>query len=322
VGKYTTAQWFAQQLLGNSFQGDHPDLLLISPTNKTDEEKDGSTNALASIKIHQIRAIEGYLSTGPIYAPVKVVIIDDAGNMTTQAANALLKTLEEPGIGRFILIHHTYQPVIPTIESRCQTIPFRRLSPTDVDAVLQLAYGLDATPYLDLLQGCPGMFRQIQHHLALIPTEVKHLFRSLSENQSTSIQAAKQLSALDRPTQIWLVQFLQANLWNQHQKPSLAQCFELGITQLNNHCQAQTVWSMLLGYWVTAKGQVQFPDVVDLVESEDSTEPDVVFIEPAPVVQTPQQSSVQSGKPKAKATSTANQTANQTGKFVQPKLFG
>lgn len=318
VGKYTTAQWFAQQLLGGSFQ-DHPDLLMIRPTTKTEEEKDASANTLESIKIHQIRAIEGYLSTGPIYASVKVVIIDDAGSMTTQAANALLKTLEEPGVGQFILIHHTHQSVLPTIESRCQTIPFRRLSSIDVEAVLQLAYGLDAAPYLDLLQGCPGMFRQIQHHLALIPTEVKHLFQLLSENQSTYMQAAKELSALDRSTQIWLVQFLQASLWNQHQNTSLAQCFELGITQLNKHCQAQTVWSTLLGYWVTAKGQVQFPDVVDLIESEDATEPDVVLIKPVAVTQrvTPQKPLVQSGKPKPKATS----TTNQTSKFVQPKLF-
>jgi len=200
--------------------------------------------------------------------------------------------------------------------------------------VLQSAYGLDAASYLSLLQGCPGAFKEIQQHLALIPTEVRELLQSVSGSRSTYLQVAKPLSSLERFTQVWLAQFLQSSLWNQCQNTQLAQCFESGITQLKAYCQAQTVWSSLLGYWVTAQGQVQFPDVVDLIENEDKTEPDVVLIQPLPSTQVDPKPAARSGKSKAKtasnpssqsanpsSSSSATPTSKESG-YVQPKLFG
>lgn len=104
----------------------HPDLHLIEP--------DGS-----SIKIDQIRALQRELAFRPLEGSRKICIIDHADRMNPAAGNALLKTLEEPsGDALLILLSARPEAVLQTIRSRCQSLPFQRLS-TDLirDALLR-----------------------------------------------------------------------------------------------------------------------------------------------------------------------------------------
>lgn len=92
----------------------HPDLHVLEP--------EGS-----SIKIEQIRAIQRDLSLRPVEGNRKVCLIEAAESMTTAAANALLKTLEEPrGDTLLILLSSQPQRLLETIRSRCQTLHFSR----------------------------------------------------------------------------------------------------------------------------------------------------------------------------------------------------
>lgn len=86
----------------------HPDLLL----HRSSEEE--------PIKIDTIRDFCHQMEVGPVEQRFKICIIDDAHRMNAAAANALLKTLEEPGEGRFFWLL-TSQPgaLLPTILSRC-----------------------------------------------------------------------------------------------------------------------------------------------------------------------------------------------------------
>ena len=92
----------------------HPDLHILEPQG-------------TSIKIEQIRVIQRELSLKPLEAPRKICLIDQAELMTVGAANALLKTLEEPR-GDTLLILISAQPnrLLETIRSRCQQLPFNR----------------------------------------------------------------------------------------------------------------------------------------------------------------------------------------------------
>lgn len=102
--------------------GNHPDLTLLQP--------DG-----ASIKIDQIRELQRAFSYRSEGVNPKVYIIDGADKMTVQAANSLLKFLEEPpapAVG--ILISDNSRSLLPTIQSRTQRIPFHPLNP---DIMLQ-----------------------------------------------------------------------------------------------------------------------------------------------------------------------------------------
>lgn len=96
---------------GNDF---HPDILLIAV-------EEGSKE----IKVDQIRAVSDFANKSSHSGSCKVVVIADAHKLNTNAANALLKTLEEPNSDTYIFLG-TDLPgrLLPTIRSRCQNIKF------------------------------------------------------------------------------------------------------------------------------------------------------------------------------------------------------
>jgi DNA polymerase III subunit delta' len=99
----------------NVASGRHPDLHLLQP--------DGTF-----IKIDQIRELQKEISFRPYEARKKACIIEDADRMNPAAANAFLKTLEEPpGEALLILLTSHAEGMLPTIISRCQHIRFRPL---------------------------------------------------------------------------------------------------------------------------------------------------------------------------------------------------
>jgi DNA polymerase-3 subunit delta' len=109
----------------------HPDLHVL--------EADGS-----SIKIEQIRAIQRDLSLRPCEGSRKVCLIEAADLMTVAAANALLKTLEEPrGDTLLILLTSHPQRLLETIRSRCQLLHFARQPQELIRATLQTQLGVD-----------------------------------------------------------------------------------------------------------------------------------------------------------------------------------
>ncbi len=106
-------------------RGCHPDLTLVATP---DDEW---------IKVDTIRDVIELAWTGPTVAPRRFFLIDGADRMTNEAANALLKTLEEPpALSHFILLTESYQRVIPTIRSRCGRISYRPLPDSFVLSVL------------------------------------------------------------------------------------------------------------------------------------------------------------------------------------------
>lgn len=126
LGKQTTARAVAQELQLQG--GSRSELHVLSG--------DGS------IGIDEIRAIRqqaAYSSTGNA-----VWIITDAERMTTQASNALLKTLEEPRPGTyFFLTTSKMQSLLPTIISRCQHLPFRAIDENQICYWLGQRTGLE-----------------------------------------------------------------------------------------------------------------------------------------------------------------------------------
>lgn len=87
--------------------------------------------------VDQIRDITTDASLAPIQASRKVYIIDRVDLLGTQAANAFLKTLEEPPNNVvFILLGRTRESVLPTIVSRCQVVPFRHIPSHEAAGIL------------------------------------------------------------------------------------------------------------------------------------------------------------------------------------------
>jgi len=99
--------------------GTHPDVHVIEPESAT------------GYLVEQVRELIEDVSLAPVRATSKVYIITNAGLLRREAANALLKTIEEPPAGvTIILLGRTVDAVLPTIVSRCQRVPFRVVSPS------------------------------------------------------------------------------------------------------------------------------------------------------------------------------------------------
>lgn len=106
----------------------HPDLTYIQP----DQEQ-----ANPQIKIEQIRTIEQHLIYRPLIGERKLCLVDDADRMTIGAANALLKTLEEPpDHSVFVLISSRVAALPATIRSRCQALRLTPPARTQVEAAV------------------------------------------------------------------------------------------------------------------------------------------------------------------------------------------
>lgn len=123
--------------------GQHPDILVLShlPATKEDEKKreEGKPYQLKrNIAVDQIRSVQQRLFTRPTLGSRRAIIIDPADDLEKGAANALLKSLEEPPQGTFfLLVAHRPGRLLPTIRSRCRILRFTRLNDTQMDAALR-----------------------------------------------------------------------------------------------------------------------------------------------------------------------------------------
>jgi DNA polymerase-3 subunit delta' len=134
--------------------GSHPDLRRIS----FELRDDGKPRT--EIVVDQMRALAEKLSMTPQLGGPSVALIDPADAMNTSAANALLKTLEEPQPGRYLLLVSDRPARLPaTIRSRCQRIEFG--APQRAQALRWLAGqgtdAADAAQALALADGNPGL---------------------------------------------------------------------------------------------------------------------------------------------------------------------
>src|SRR3989442_14818081 len=119
VGKRAAAVAFAGALIGDRGRverGSHPDVYLVEPVGD-------------QIRIDDIRELRRDLHMRPFEAERRVYLIFSAETMNEDAADALLKDLEEPPpYVVIVLVADDLGPLPETIRSRCQLIPFRRLS--------------------------------------------------------------------------------------------------------------------------------------------------------------------------------------------------
>jgi DNA polymerase-3 subunit delta' len=114
--------------------GNHPDLHIVE-----------SEHVGASLKIDQVRRLEHTLSLTPFEGRHQVAILRRFEEATTSAANALLKTLEEPpAYVVLVVLARETDLLLPTIVSRCQHVPLRPLPTSMVEQALTERWGATA----------------------------------------------------------------------------------------------------------------------------------------------------------------------------------
>ena len=194
--------------------GNHPDFHVESPDK-------------GAIKIDRVREIAKSLTFPPYESERRVVVMEDVHTMRAEAANSLLKTLEEPPGGNIlILTAETSKHVLQTIVSRCQGIPFYALSYGDTAEILKSRLGLDEEAALllaRLAEGSPGRAETLMEKEMVDLWKKVIAFLSDSRNKSdrqcgTLLQLAEEIALVKEhlPTffsllRLWLRDILIEN---------------------------------------------------------------------------------------------------------------
>ena len=131
----------------------HPDLLVLEKAGE-----DGKPRR--NIPVEEVRRLPEFFSKAPGMAEWRVAIIDAADDLNVNAANAVLKTLEEPPErGVLLLVAHAPGRLLPTIRSRCRRLAFTPWSVAEVTTFLEARTNLsldEARRLAELSGGAPG----------------------------------------------------------------------------------------------------------------------------------------------------------------------
>ncbi|MEY2645110.1 MAG: hypothetical protein RLZZ611_1759 [Cyanobacteriota bacterium] len=241
-------------------EGNHPDLLWVEPTYSDKGQLVPASQAVAAgvsrrappqLRLEQVRAVSQFLARRPVEAPRCLVVIEAVEAMAEGAANALLKTLEEPGDGLLILLSAASDRLLSTIRSRCQSIPFARLAPPLLQQVLADQPGpeLDPPELLELAAGSPGALLQHRQQWSSLPEGLAERCAALagSAGPMEALALARDLSeALEVEQQLWLLDWWQLRLWRQRQDPAPLQRLERLRRQLRAYVQPRLAWEVAL----------------------------------------------------------------------------
>lgn len=230
-GKQTVADYFAAAL--NCLQGDgrpccvcsacrkaaehiHPDICHIAPDGK-------------SLKIDQIRQIRKNASLKAQEGRYQVFILAGVDQMTAEAANSLLKFLEEPpGHTVFMLLSENPAGLPPTVVSRCQPVMLRRLKDEEINRILERAATLSADE---------------KERIARLAGGIPGRALSLAKEDGAFQEAADALSELTGTAAISAL----AGMWAE--KENLADFLDNLLTVLRDLLVWKTVGEKRLLFW-------------------------------------------------------------------------
>jgi DNA polymerase III subunit delta' len=272
IGKSLAARCFIESIFGDRIpennralilqklrQGNHPDVLWVAPTYKHQDKLLTAAEATAAgvkkkappqIRIEQIREIGQFLARPPLLGSRSIIAIEHAETMAEGAANALLKTLEEPGRATIIAIASSVESLLPTIVSRCQRIAFQRL---DRALMVEILTKLGKTEILDrpeilgLAQGSPGAAIALWEQLQTLPIDLIDRAKQLPMTRRQGLELAMEIDReLDSSEQLWLVDYLQYIYWQKYRVPQTIELLEQTRSQLLAYVQPRLVWECTL----------------------------------------------------------------------------
>ena len=262
-------------------EGNHPDLLWVEPTYSDKgqlipasraEEAGVSRRSPPQLRLEQIREVSRFLARRPVEAPGCLVVLEGVEAMAEGAANALLKTLEEPGHGLLVLITAAPEQLLGTIRSRCQQIPFARLAPELVQQVLAAHPAEDPAPdsadqptshaprpdppeLAELAAGSPGALLRHRRQWRQLPEGIADRLLALSGEPLSALELARDLTeALDGEQQLWLIDWWQIALWRRHADPAPLKRLERLRMQLRSFVQPRLAWEVALLELATHEG--------------------------------------------------------------------
>ena len=272
IGKKETALRFIAEIIktNNSDlhaytkvkENNYPDYLKIEPTylvkgnfiNKSELDKENKQKNQPSIRIEQIRNIKVFLGKKSIQSTKKVVLIENAELLNESSSNCLLKTLEEPTNGVFILLTSRLNLLLDTIISRCQTIRFKPSSNQELKQILIQSTHNNADLLSDseivenlifISNGSPGKLVDNLEIWNQIPENIKHEIKYPLKNYENILFLAKHItSQLDLNHQEFLLNYMQRDWWKKTRNKRFAEILEDIKKNINSKIQPRISWEV------------------------------------------------------------------------------
>ncbi len=271
VGKKQTAIQFIKEIFKQSSPSEnveeritnnnHPDFLIIKPDSLLATKSSGSSDLEKTIKsgseiikIAQIRNIKTFLSQKSINSEKKIVLIVDAHLLNEAASNCLLKTLEEPSNGIFILLTSKLNLLLKTIISRCQLVRFRSFSSKQIKFILEDyldTYKVNINTKLnleDLINSANGSPNQLLKNIEILNSfsdEIITKLDSPTKNTLEILESSKLISEkLETYQQISLVNLIQTIWWKKTKNIGLVKKLENLKYLLRNNIQPRVAWEI------------------------------------------------------------------------------
>ena len=256
--KYSSNSNIEKKIIDNN----HPDFLLIEPTyflkgnliNRSEAEP--SKNNKGTIRIEQIRNLKTFLGQKSIESGQKIVLIDDAHLLNEAASNCLLKTLEEPANGIFILLTSRLNLLLDTIISRCQLIRFKSFSYKQLEIFIRNNLeSLDLNFYKELnlqslinsANGSPGKILKDIKLWNELPNEIKENLDFPLSDSLEIIKITKIISEeLDFDQQMFLINFVQQKYWAKTKNRQIIKKLENLKVYLKGFIQPRLAWEVTL----------------------------------------------------------------------------
>ena len=256
--QYSPNSNIEEKILDNNY----PDFLLIEPTyvlkgNTINLSQSlPSKNKQATIKIEQIRQIRNFLAQKSIESEKKIVLVVNADLLNEAASNCLLKTLEEPANGIFILITSSLNSLLDTIVSRCQLIRFKPFSDKELELFIKdnldlLTLNINRDLNLkDLIHSANGSPGKIINNIKIwneLPDDIKNNLDFPLTDKLEILKISKLISEeLDIDQQIFIVNFVQKKCWGKTKNKNIINKLENLKVNLNNFVQPRLAWEVAL----------------------------------------------------------------------------
>ena len=240
----------------------HPDLLIIEPksailgakSSKISDPEKTKKSSTEIIKIDQIRNIKTFLSQKSIDSEKKIILIIDAHLLNEAASNCLLKILEEPSNGIFILLTPKLNLLLDTVISRCQIIRFRSLSANQIEGILN--HNLDYSKleifkklnFQDLINSANGSPSLLFKNVEIWNEFSNKIFVKLDlilKNNLEIFEISKMIAEkLDMNQQIFLINLIQMMWWRKTKNVNLVKKLEVLKSRVKNNIQPRLSWEV------------------------------------------------------------------------------
>jgi len=272
IGKKETAlQFIAEIVRTNNFDleayekikdNNYPDFMRIEPTyllkgnliNKSELDKHNDQKSKPLIRIEQIRNIKDFLSKKSIQSSKKFILIEDAHLFNESSSNCLLKTLEEPTNGVFILLTSKFNLLLDTIISRCQTIRFKPYSNKELKQFLEQSKHKDRNLLIDsevlenlifISNGSPGKLLDNIESWNQIPENIKNEIRFPLKKYENILNLAKNITtSLNLNQQETLLNYIQRNWWEKTRNKKMAEILERIKKNINSNISPRLSWEV------------------------------------------------------------------------------